>query len=161
MMLCIKLAVTLLRVMKTALLLALLLPLAACTSLESEESESFLSLERGTQSGISEPGAHIARDAVALRALWAEHGRSMMPSPTPPSVDFGKYLLVFVSAGSRPTAGYSLRVERVHVEQGTLFIEARESSPGKGTLQAQVLTSPYEVVLLPRTAMPVQSRIRH
>mgnify|MGYP000703410855 CR=1 FL=1 len=148
--------------MKTALHFALLLPLAACASAPVEPADSqFISLSKGTLSGITAPGVHVAGDAASWKALWADHARVLMPAPALPAVDFASHVVVFASGGSRPSAGYTLSVQRVHPEDGKLVVEARESAPGTGTLQAQVVTNPYEIVLVPRTKSELVLRVLH
>jgi cytochrome b subunit of formate dehydrogenase len=155
-------AARLCRPMKTALHFALLLPLAACATAPVEPADSqFISLSKGTLSGITTPGVHVAGDAVSWKALWADHARVLMPAPALPSVDFARHVVVFAAGGSRPSAGYALSVQRVHPEDGKLVVEARESAPGTGTLQAQVVTNPYEIVLVPRTKLELVLRVLH
>lgn len=148
--------------MKIPLLVATLLPLAACASAPVEPADTpFISVSRGTLSGITSPGAHVARDAASWKALWADHARVLMPAPALPAVDFSSYLVVFASGGSRPSAGYALSVQRVHPEGSQLIVEARESAPAAGSLQAQVVSSPYEIVLVPRTGSELVLRVLH
>lgn len=148
--------------MKIALLLTMLLPLAACASAPVEPVDTqFISLSKGTLSGITLPGAHVARDAASWKALWAEHARAQMPAPALPAVDFSSYVVVFAAGGSRPSAGYALSVQRVHPEDGKLVVEARENAPAAGSLQAQVVSCPYEIVLVPRTGSELVLRVMH
>lgn len=148
--------------MKTALFLASFLSVAACATAPVEPADSqFISLSKGTLSGITAPGVHVAGDAASWKALWDDHARVLMPAPALPSVDFARHVVVFAAGGSRPSAGYALAIERVHPEEGKLVVEARESAPGTGSLQAQVVTNPYEIVLVPRTKLPLVLRVLH
>lgn len=148
--------------MKTALFLASFLSVAACATAPVEPADSqFISLSKGTLSGITAPGVHVAGDAASWKALWDDHARVLMPAPALPSVDFARHVVVFAAGGSRPSAGYALAIERVHPEDGKLVVEARESAPGTGSLQAQVVTNPYEIVLVPRTKLPLVLRVLH
>ena len=148
--------------MKPALVLASLLPLAACATAPVDPPDTqFISLAKGTLSGIGLPGAHVARDAASWKALWADHARVLMPAPALPAVDFSSYVVVIAAGGSRPSAGYALSVQRVHPEDGKLVVDARESAPAAGSLQAQVVSSPYEIVLVPRTGSELVLRVLH
>ena len=53
--------------------------------------------------------------------------------------------------GVRPaaTAGYSLEVVSAIEMNGTLVVRYRETAPPRGTMTAQVLTSPYHLVTVP------------
>lgn len=143
------------------LALTLLISGACAATEEAPGMQNFVSIAKGVNSGITTPGAHAARDADQWQALWAEHARIQVPAPPPPQVDFERNTVVFVSAGSRPTGGYALAVERAEVYQGKLSISARESAPQPGSMLTQALTAPFEIVLVPRTALPVEAWIRH
>jgi hypothetical protein len=59
-------------------------------------------------------------------------------------------LLVAVSLGQRPTAGYSLRVHgAAHLEDGVLTLRISETRPGPADMVAQVITHPCVVVSVP------------
>jgi hypothetical protein len=120
---------------------------------------SFVSLERGVQSGITTSGARTARDESEWRSLWADHARISVPPPALPAVDFDVHTAVLVSLGTRATGGYSLTVEGARVEGEQLVLDARETAPPEGSILTQALTAPYEIVLVPRTTLPIDARI--
>ena len=55
-----------------------------------------------------------------------------------------------VFVGSRPTAGYSVEIVGTRRENGALVVQYRETAPERGMMTAQVLTSPYHLVSVPR-----------
>jgi len=82
------------------------------------------------------------------------------PPQSAPSVEFMKYKIIAITLGQRPSAGYSLTVTRVGKPQmQTAAVEAVERAPQRGTAVAQVLTSPYAMVLVPRQVMNVRLNI--
>lgn len=119
---------------------------------------NLVSLERGVQSGITTAGARTARTESEWSSLWADHASIYLPPPTLPAVDFGVHTAVFVSLGTRATGGYSLTVEDARVEGGQLVLDARETAPPAGAILTQALTAPYEIVLVPRTTLPIDAR---
>jgi hypothetical protein len=52
--------------------------------------------------------------------------------------------------GSRPTGGFSVEIVSVAERDGGLSIGYRETAPGPGAVAAQVLTSPYHIVAVPK-----------
>ncbi|MGE5654684.1 MAG: protease complex subunit PrcB family protein, partial [Bacillota bacterium] len=57
-------------------------------------------------------------------------------------------LLLTVCAGEKPNPGYGLRVERIEQENQRLIVHARVSEPAPGTIWAQVISYPRDVVAL-------------
>ena len=58
-------------------------------------------------------------------------------------------MVVGVFLGSRPTAGYTLEIVSANESNGTLVVRYREAVPSRGTMTAQMLTSPYHLVTVP------------
>ena len=102
----------------------------------------------GTRSGVATRGERLYATVAALqsepwftrlpteaqdRALqWLRSGRSVAA----------------LFAGSRPTGGYHVRIERVTSEDDRLRIRYRVLGPDPGLIVSQALTSPYVVVLV-------------
>jgi hypothetical protein len=108
-------------------------------------------VDKGSQSGI-----RTARQAVIRTdAEWTELWRAHAPRRPEPEIDFSKEMVLGVFLGTRPTAGFAVEITGVHEEGGELTVEYRESRPPRGSITAQILTSPFHVVAVPRTAGPV------
>lgn len=60
----------------------------------------------------------------------------------------GGKLLLTVCAGERPNPGYGLKVERIERENNLLLVHARITAPAPGTIWAQVVTYPRDLVEL-------------
>lgn len=110
---------------------------------------------QGSQSGIEEPRTVVVRTPAAWRALWKEHSRSAAPAAT---VDFRRFMVVGVFLGTRPTAGYAIEIASVSMREDIMLVEYREVSPDAGDITAQVLTSPFQMVRVPRFAGEVEFR---
>ncbi|MBI3047225.1 MAG: protease complex subunit PrcB family protein [Acidobacteria bacterium] len=103
---------------------------------------------RGTHSDIMEPREVVVRSLDDWRALWKAHGSSQPP----PSVDFSRSMVVAVFLGERPTAGYEVEITAVKAQGGRAVVEYVERRPAPDALVAQVLTSPFHIVSLSRSA---------
>ena len=55
-----------------------------------------------------------------------------------------------VFLGSRPSAGFAIDVVSARDEHGNLVVRYRETHPPPGAVTAQVITSAYCIVALPR-----------
>ena len=59
-------------------------------------------------------------------------------------------MVVGVFLGSRPTAGYSVEIVRTTEQPDGLVVEYREGSPARDMMTAQVITTPYHLVAVPK-----------
>jgi hypothetical protein len=110
-------------------------------------------LAQGADSAIDEPREVVIRSADEWRALWQAHR-----AEPPPPVDFSQVMVVGLFAGSRPTAGFSVTITSVRVEDGRLMVEWTEQRPAAGDLVAQMITAPFHLVTVPRTDGGVEFR---
>ena len=104
------------------------------------------SLDQGQESGIEAAKQVSARSAGEWDALWKQHAGARVR----PSVDFNKEVVAAVFLGSRPSAGYGVQIVGVRQEGGALVVSYRETRPAPDALTAQVLTSPYHIVAIPK-----------
>lgn len=103
-------------------------------------------LDKGDQSNVDEGRQVTVRAAVEWNTLWRQHS----PDREQPRVDFARDMVIGVFLGSRATAGFSVEVVSAQVEQGILVVRFRETRPQPDRIVAQVLTSPYHLVAVPR-----------
>ena len=104
------------------------------------------SLDKGTRSEIVVARQVTIRDQDAWNALWQEHAAAR-PRP---NVDFSSEMVVGVFLGTRPTAGFATEIVGYRVVDADVVIQYRESAPPRGAITAQVLTSPFHLVVVPR-----------
>ena len=114
----------------------------------------FVTVAQGTMSNIEEPRQVVVRTAAEWQALWKEHD----PEGAAPAVDFAQSIVVGIFLGSRPTAGFAVEITTVRMEATRTVVEYLERSPPRDAFVAQVLTSPFHVVRLTRTAGSVEFR---
>jgi uncharacterized membrane protein len=102
---------------------------------------------RGDGSRIVEPRRVVVRTAEQWRALWAAHAG---PEGVAPAIDFSSAMIAAAFAGERPTPGYSIEITGAMEERHALGIFCREVRPPAGLIAAQILTTPFHIVRLPR-----------
>jgi PrcB C-terminal len=113
---------------------------------------SMRTIDQGSQSGIDEPRTVVVRSADEWSRLWRAHAADK-PAP---AVDFTKEMVVGVFTGSRPTAGYSVQIVGTREQSEGLLVDYREGSPAPDMMTAQVITSPYHLVAVPKYAGEVK-----
>ena len=101
---------------------------------------------KGADSAVDAARQVTARTEAEWAKIWQAHA-SERPAP---KVDFARTMVVGVFMGSRPTAGFSVEIVGTRVENGVLIVQYRETKPGRDMMTAQVLTSPYHLVAIPR-----------
>ncbi len=107
-------------------------------------------LARGGQSGLRKPRQIVVRSAAEWEALWKEHAADRLPTLPMPPIDFTKETVLGVALGDRPTAGYEVQITRADREGDRLVVHTREVTPATDSVQAQVVTSPFDFVVVPR-----------
>lgn len=103
-------------------------------------------LGKGDQSNVDDARQVAARTTAEWNTLWRQHS----PDRDQPRVDFGRDMVLGVFLGSRTTAGFSVEIVSALVEQGFLVVRFRETRPQSDRIVAQVITSPYHLVAVPR-----------
>ena len=73
-----------------------------------------------------------------------------------PDVDFSSNMVVGIFLGTRPTGGYGAEIVSAQPDGGTLIVKYKETRPGRGSMTAQVLTSPFHLVAVPKFDGPVR-----
>ena len=99
-------------------------------------------IDKGDHSNMDDAKQAAVKTVEAWKQLWQQHS----PDRPLPAVDFTKEMVVGAFMGSRPSAGYTLEIVSAIEASGTLVVRYREASPSRGTMTAQVITSPYHLV---------------
>ena len=103
-------------------------------------------LDKGDHSNMDEARQAVARTAGEWKTLWQQHS----PERPQPQVDFAKEMVVGVFLGSRPNAGVTIEIVGVARKDAALVVQYRQTQPSRDAITAQVITSPYHIVALPR-----------
>jgi hypothetical protein len=110
-------------------------------------SVPIVTVVRGATSQIMEPRQVVVRTAAEWQSLWREH--SEQPLPAGETVDFTRFMIAGLFAGSRPTAGYSVEITSVTARDGEIILDYVERQPPSDAITAQVITSPFHIVRIP------------
>ena len=104
------------------------------------------SLDKGASSQVDVARQAAVQSAAEWNTLWSQHAGDRAKPP----VDFTKEMVLAVFLGTRPTAGFSVEIVGAREEGATLIVSYRETRPQAGSVAAQVLTSPYHLVAVPK-----------
>jgi hypothetical protein len=120
--------------------------------LQGAPSVPIRSLDKGTQTFVDVAKTVTARTPEEWAAVWKTHA----PGRPLPEVDFNREMVVGVFLGSRNSAGYAVEIVSAENQQGALVVRYRETSPGRGAITAQIITSPYHFVAVPKQSGTVR-----
>ena len=110
-------------------------------------------IAQGSNSHVMAPQHTVVRTLDEWQVLWTAH--SARPAPV---VDFSQSIVAAVFLGSRPTAGYRVEITAVTLRDGTVMVDYVEHGPPPDALVAQVVTSPFCFVSIPRETGDVEFR---
>ena len=115
------------------------------------QAVAFTNVAQGTSSQIDEPRKVVLRSADEWRAFWKGHSSAPLPQ-----VDFSRSIVAGVFLGMRPTAGYVVSIVAVKRTADGAVVEYLEGKPEPNRMVAQVLTSPFHLVAIPRDVKTVE-----
>lgn len=121
-------------------------------ALQSSAAIPMRTIDKGTQSRIDEARTVTVRSPEEWATLWRAHA----PDKPPPPVDFTREMVVGVFIGTRPTAGYAVEIVGARQEGDALVVEYRVGSPARDAITAQILTTPYHLVAMPKSGGEVR-----
>ncbi len=101
-------------------------------------------------SGILDRRRLVIINAETWATFWAELHANISPVPDPPSIDFESDEIIAATMGQRSTGGYTIRIEGISRRGDDLEVVIVETSPGRGCLTTQALTSPATAVSVVR-----------
>ena len=110
----------------------------------------FTVLATGSNAAVQERKNYLISSTPELRELW-----KLLNAPgDPPAVDFTQSSVLAIFAGQEPTAGYSIAVSKV-ADAASRLVVISLTRPGGSCILAQMVTTPYEVISLPKTTLPL------
>ena len=118
----------------------------------------------GQGSGYGEPASFVAKNAEEWQKRWSQMFDEPVPAGSttpavihkPPIVDFKKSMAIAVFQGKQPSSGYAVEIRRVLQTKDELIAEVVESRPSPAAKVEQTPTSPYQVVIVERSELPVR-----
>lgn len=108
-------------------------------------------LGHGQQSTWATMQNVVVRDTAAFRAAWTQLYPMAASRPALPRIDFRKWRVIVVAAGTRPTGGYRLALASGRVTRDSAFIAVTLYTPPRGCGVIEQLTSPAVAVATPAT----------
>lgn len=96
------------------------------------------------EQGVRKERAHI-RSIEQWRAFWRRFSETAAPE-----VDFARNDVVVVLMGTQGGSGYSVHIGRVRPASAGVRVELLFCAPPRDSTQLTVVTSPYDIKLMPK-----------
>ncbi|HJT25491.1 MAG TPA: protease complex subunit PrcB family protein, partial [bacterium] len=106
-------------------------------------------------SGSFNPASSETQELITDAASFDKYWQTFQPGKTPPTVDFTTQAVVVLMDQERPTVGYSIHVSDLEDKTDQLVIHYKVEAPAPGSINAQVLTRPWALQIIPKPAKPV------
>jgi len=117
----------------------------------------FQSIDQGVRSGVHDARQEVVKDSEQWQKLWQEHVTGLINQPVMPVVDFTQEMVIAFFLGQQPTAGYTVTITKIVLEEGSrLIVHVIKTVPLPGSMLLQVLTQPYHIVKLHRLDLPIE-----
>jgi len=78
------------------------------------------------------------------------------PAPVIPKVDWKRDMVITATDGTKPTAGYTIRITSVQRVGDQIVVKVRQTAPPADAIVAQVVSYPSDAVAVRRMEGPVQ-----
>ena len=134
--------------------------LSACFSSPVEPTTDFAltslsETEDATAADVQTESTWVIRDQDQFQRIWDRFFARRFDRPMP-AIDFSTQMVVVVTMGPQPTAGYAVRITGVSRNDRGIVVHVTTSSPGPNCTVAQVRTLPTAFSRLRKTDRPVQ-----
>lgn len=122
----------------------------------SDGAQSFTTVARGAYSSFEKSGVKAVKTKAAWFALKDEglaDGHQTLPPAA--SIDFDREMFIVAAMGQRRTGGYAIEITQVVENDDALTVYYQLRTPASGSFVTQALTSPYHIIRLPKSDLPL------
>jgi hypothetical protein len=105
-------------------------------------------------SGFTDPARLVVRDPGDWQRVW---GR-MRNGQTPLDVDFGTSMVLVAALGTKRSGGFDIHIESVETSSDKWLVTVVERAPAPSCAVLAALTSPVDVVIVPRSDAEIAFR---
>lgn len=140
------------------LILAALCTAAGCQmpAPTGDQPLPLMTIGKGPHSAITESRRTIIENGSEWARFWADHtGGQESPAP---EVDFSRERVLAATMGTRTSGGFSIEITSARTLGNRVVVEIHESVPAGNTMTAAVTTTPFHIVRIPNTRLPIEIR---
>lgn len=135
------------------LLILLTAVLVSCSSTKQANTVqeiSFRTIKANNNSGYNEPTTLVISNETDFMKAWETVWMRFSDVPALPEINFEESQLAFIALGMKNNGGYTLEVEKVIEEKGSITIHYIENQPGEKCISTQAIVFPAVFVQIPK-----------
>jgi hypothetical protein len=137
------------------LILAGLVLAGTAAAAEKSQTVAVIKEWKGFNAAQEAPKRVVVKDQKGWEEVWTGMEGNVNPKPETPKVDFDSRMVIAVFMGTRKSGGYSVKITSIE-QNGKVTVKVKESSPPPDAIVTMALTSPYHVVVVPKSDKPVE-----
>ncbi|HEX6982143.1 MAG TPA: protease complex subunit PrcB family protein [Balneolaceae bacterium] len=122
---------------------------------ENATKVNFKPLEQGFYGNIAEQNL-VIKNERAFEDFWSSLHSNQKPLPDIPKVDFNTDMVLASVMDTKPTGGYVVEIAQVGVLDGRIGVKVKNRNPGKNCGTTAALTTPYHIIRMDKSKMPVE-----
>jgi hypothetical protein len=112
----------------------------------------FTILKEGTNSGFKTAENKVINSTEELSKVWGVLFQNYMEIATLPKVDFRAYSVILITMGEQTSGGYTINIKSILNSKSEEKVAVNESKPGASCMTTSVMTYPFQLIMLPKTA---------
>ena len=117
----------------------------------------FKIIEQGQFSKIEQKQNIVVDSQEEWQKLWRQHTAQMsIGSFQGPTIDFTDTTVIGVFLGKHSTGGFSISIQELVETRDEMIVTLVETSPPPDAMVTQALTSPFQIIKVPKISKPVQ-----
>lgn len=105
---------------------------------------------RGMNAAQEKAERVVVEEPKGWEDVWSRVAGNVVPKPATPDIDFTRNRVAAVFMGRKRTGGFSVQLT-AREEGGKVIVKVNETHPRPGAIVTQALTSPYHVLVVPKT----------
>lgn len=115
---------------------------------------------RGNHSGYTKAISLVIYAPEQWKEVWKKTHFLRLPQPELPKIDFEKEMVIAVFMGERSSGGYDIKIIDVFKKEKEIVVVVEETEPPVDSLRTMALTSPYHIVTVKKSLLPVKFQSR-
>jgi hypothetical protein len=114
----------------------------------------FVVIDEGDRAvNISDRKNYLVNGEEELQRLWTMvYGASAPPKP---ALDFMQHDVIAVFMGEAPSGGHAITISGIEDTADARIVRIMLTAPGEGCMTSQAITSPYQLVRVPISSLPL------
>lgn len=129
-------------------------------ALAEKNTICFLTVLKLRDSGHAEAKNYVIKDKAEWESLWEKIFAGSSEKPPLPEIDFERRTVLAVFQGTQASSGYEISIKEVVESENALEVNVRAVSPGKHCGTLGILTSPFHIIEIEKTAKEVVFNVK-